>query len=221
MASSGLVELRFSGQSVIEQAQKQLAGIPGGFQKALKTAASRATQYMRANDVKAARERYAISAENAKNAQKVSVKYSYTNGVQASVTFAGKRIPLYRFDGVSPANPTPDTTQRVPVLTSSGWRMVYPSVTAKARVLQAHAPKSLGDAFVLTAKSGHTGIFSRTGGMTRNNRDQLEEYFAPAVPQMLGNTEVAERLEKATMAKFEEQLANAVDRIIGGYGGQK
>lgn len=218
--SGGFVGIRLSvaGQEAIDRAIRLLAGVEGGLEKALRSATSRAAARLRSANVQAVRERYAISASNIRENENVQVTYSYNSGVQAFVRFGGERIPLYRFDGASPSQPTRDTGARLPVMSGEDhWRMMYPSVPAAGHVLKSTSPRSFSHAFVARMKSGHVGIFERTGGMTSYGKDELEELFGPSVPQMLGNEEVEEKLAAEAMGTFERELDHSVMAILNGY----
>lgn len=209
----------------LARAERLLEGIPGGIERAVSSAISRATAHLRSASTKAARERYAISAANLRAEENVSVAYTYQNGVQAYVHFSGKRIPLYRFDGARPAQPTYDTSRLVPVMLGihangeGKWRLVHPGTSAFGHVLKSTSPRQFQYAFVAKMSSGHTGIFERTGGMTSRSKDELEELFGPSVPQMLGNQEVAEKLTDEAMKSIEKNLDQYVYALLNGYVG--
>ena len=172
----------------------------------------------RRSNVSAVRERYAISATNIRENENVQVSYSYDSGVQAFVRFSGARIPLFRFDGASPHQPTRDTSGRLPVMSGEEhWRLMYPSVPAAGHVLKDTSPYNFERAFVAQMDTGHTGIFERTGGMTSNGKDEIEELFGPSVPQMLGSEEVEKRLTEDAMKSFEKDLDHDVLAILSGY----
>ena len=65
--------------------------------------------------------------------------------------------------------------------------------------------------------TGHTGIFERTGGMTSNGKDEIEELFGPSVPQMLGSEDVEKALAEDAMKSFEKDLDHNVLAILSGY----
>lgn len=207
-------------------AERMLEGIPNGIEKALHSAINRASAHLRSASAKAVRERYAISAANVRAEETVTVAYTYQNGVQAYVHFAGNRIPLYRFDGASPAQPTYDTSRWTPVMIGvlanreGKWRMVHPGVAAYGHVLKSTSPRKFENAFVAKMGStGHTGIFERTGGMTSSNLDEIEELFGPSVPQMLGSREVAEKLAGEAVESFEKNLDQYVYALLNGFVG--
>lgn len=223
-AGGHIVDLTVAGQDALERAEKLLAGIPGGLDKAVRSAMARSASHLRAQSTKTARERYDIKAANIRDAENAKISYSYQNGVQAHIIFAGRRIPLYRFGGASPSTPTKDTSGQGPVMlgTLAGglngkWRQVYPSVPAHGHVLKSTSPALFQHAFVARMKNGHTGIYERTGGMTSNDKDEIEELFGPSVPQMLGAPEVAEKLTAAAMDKFEERLDHEINAILNGW----
>ena len=213
------IQLPVSGQEAIDRATRLLAGMEGGVQKAVRGAMSRVVARLRSSNVKAVRERYAISAANIRENENVQVSYSYDSGVQAFVHFSGVRIPLFRFDGASPHQPTKDTSARLPVMNGDEhWRLMYPSVAASGHVLKATSPYSFEKAFVARMGStGHLGIFERTGGMTSKGKDEIEELFGPSVPQMLGSEDVEKSLADEAMKSFEKDLDHNVMAILSGY----
>lgn len=226
--SSGdyVVHVGVAGQEALSQAERMLAGIPGGIEKAVRSAVSRAASRLRTLSAQTIRERYAISQANIRANENVQISYTYRDGVQAHVRFAGERIPLYRFNGAAPAQPTKDTSAgRVPVMHgmlangNGKWHLMYPGVPAHGHALKSTSPALFPHAFVARMKTGHVGIYERTGGMTSRDKDELEELFGPSVPQMLGSQEVAEKLAVQAMETFEERLVQTVNAILYGYTG--
>lgn len=213
------IQLSVADQGAVDRAAKLLAGIEGGVEKAVRSAMSKAVARLRRSNVSAVRERYAISAANIRENENVQVSYSYDSGVQAFVRFSGARIPLFRFDGASPHQPTKDTSGRLPVMSGEDhWRLMYPSVAASGHVLKGTSPYSFEKAFVARMGStGHLGIFERTGGMTSNGKDEIEELFGPSVPQMLGSEDVEKKLADEAMQSFEKDLDHDVLAILSGY----
>lgn len=212
------IQLSTAGQEAIDRAIRLLAGVEGGMEKALRSATDKAVKRLQKSNVKAVRERYAISAANIRDNENVRVSYSYNGGVQASVRFGGERIPLFRFDGASPHQPTKDTSGRDPVMNGEDhWRLMYPSVAASGHVLKSTLPTTFEQAFVARMKTGHVGIFERTGGMTSNDKDEIEELFGPSVPQMLGSEDVEKTLATEAMASFEKDLDHSILAILSGY----
>ncbi|MBR3767531.1 MAG: hypothetical protein IKL10_04735 [Clostridia bacterium] len=205
------------GSSTVQKAEKMLAGIPGGIEKALKDAMSRAVSNIRTGSSDKIRERYAISKANIRANENVSIKYSYSDGVRAFVTFSGNKIPLYRYDGASPQTPTWDMTKKQPVKTADGWRMLSPGAAAFGHLLQDTAPVKFDNAFVAQMKSGHIGIFERTGGAASDGGDEIREIMGLSVPQMLGHKEVEEKLTDEAMEVFTKRLDDNILRILNGW----
>lgn len=208
----------YAGQEAIEQAKALLTGIPDGVEKAVKAAMSRTVQKLRSGSNKAIQEKYDISDAGIRTEKNVRVRYSYQNGVQAIVTFSGRKIPLYRFGGASPAVPTPDIAAgRKPVMVRGAWTMQYQGVPARGHQFQDTSPTQFTDAFVARMKSGHIGIFERTGGMTSDGSDAIREIMGSSVAQMVGKQEVAQRLVEEAYQTFETELDKAVYRILTGW----
>lgn len=205
------------GREKLTDAEKLLAGIPNGINRAVKSAMTRATSHMRTNASKEIRKRYAISAANLREDENVKISYSYGNGVQARVFFSGEKIPLYRYSGSSPSAPEFDKQRTVNAIISGNWRKVHPGIAAAGHQLVGTAPKRFGNAFVAKFSSGHIGIFERTGGVTDSGKAEIKEIMGSSVPQMLGNDEVAEHLAAGAMEKFEERLDHEVLRLLNGW----
>lgn len=100
------------GAEKFQNAEQMLADVPGGMERALKSATKRAVSFLRTQSTKEIRQRYDISRKNIRAEQNIRVNYRYFNGVEARVSFRGNKIPLWRYGGSSPKMPTvnPDKT---------------------------------------------------------------------------------------------------------------
>lgn len=227
--SSDFFSVSLSGKSALSRAESLLSGIPGGLERAMQSAVSRLETHLKTTATKAAAERYAVSPATIRKEENVSVTYSLSQGAQVSILFSGEKIPLYRFSGASPKGPTKDMSRRVGIMLGSAenakgeemfrWRLVHPALPARGHALNATAPFQFQNAFVSRFKSGHTGIFERTGGMTSRDKDEIQELYGPSVPQMLGNDEVANKVIQDTMEHFDKRMEHEIDRILSGIGG--
>lgn len=207
-----------AGQAAIERAKVLLAGIQGGVDKAMKASMSRTVDRLRRESNEAIREKYDITDAGIRTEKNVRVRYSYQNGVQATVTFSGRKIPLYRFGGAYPKVPTQDIAAgRKPVMVKGAWTMQYQGVAARGHQFQGTGPTQFMDAFVAQMKSGHVGIFERTGGSTSEGSDAIREIMGSSVAQMVGNQQVAQRLTERAYEAFETELDKAVYRILTGW----
>lgn len=207
-----------AGQAAIERAKTLLAGIPGGVDKAAKAAMSRTVDRLRRDSNQAIREKYDISDEGIRTEKNVRVRYSFQNGVQATVTFSGRKIPLYRFGGAYPKVPTQDIAAgKKPVMVKGAWTMQYQGMAARGHQFKGTGPTQFMDAFVAQMKSGHIGIFERTGGSTSEGSDAIREIMGSSVAQMVGNQQVAQRLTEGAYKTFETELDKAVYRILTGW----
>lgn len=193
-----VVQIDASGQEALARAEQMLAGIPGALDKAVRSAMARSASRLRTGSSKAVRQRYDIKAANIRDAENARVSYSFGSGVQATVTFAGRRIPLYRFNGSGPAQPA------------------Y-HAPAYGHVLKSTSPTRFQEAFTARMPSGHTGIFERTGGKTDEGKDAIRELLSPSVPQMLGSPEVEERLAKEAAETFEKRLDHEINAFLNGW----
>ena len=102
-----LIRVEQVGSNTLERAEKLLAGIPDGMDRAVKSAMSRAASHLRTNSSKEIRKVYAISAGALRSEQNIKTKYTYHPGedVSAQVLFSGCKIPLYRYNGTGQVSP--------------------------------------------------------------------------------------------------------------------
>lgn len=203
----------------LDRAEKMLAGFPGGMEKAVKSAMSRSLSYLRTNSTKEIRKVYAISAAALRTEENIKTKYTYHPGAGISgyVLFSGRKIPLYRYDGTSPVQPTQDTSKTINALIQGHWRQTHPGVAAAGHQKVNTSPTRFEDAFVARMKSGHVGIFERTGSATSTGNDALKEMMGSSVPQMVGNEDVQQALVDETMKKFDERLEHEINAIINSW----
>ena len=207
-----------AGQAAIERAKALLNGIPDGVDKAMKAAMSRTVQRVRSGANRAIQEKYDISDAGIRTEKNVRVRYTYQNGVQATVTFSGRKIPLYRFNGTTPKVPTQDIAEgKKPVMVKGAWTMQYQGVPASGHQFKDTGTTQFTDAFVARMKSGHIGIFERTGGMTSEGSDAIREIMGSSVAQMVGRQEVAQKLTEEAYQTFETEMDKAVYRILTGW----
>lgn len=214
-----VVRVESFGQDAIDRATKLLAGIDGGIEKAVKNAMPRAVSHLRTSSVKAIQERYAISATNIRTNENVTVRYTYQDGVQAFINFAGQKIPLYRYDGAAPKTPSADTSKWVHAMISGKMQTVHPSLAASGHQLKSTSPTRFQNAFVAEMQSGHVGIFERTGGVTASGGDAIKELMGSSVSQMIGNEQIASALVDDAEKKFEERIDHEILRVLNGWGG--
>ena len=199
----------------LEKAEVMLRGVGGGTSKAIHSAMQRAVTKLKSSTSKAVRERYAISASAAKSSP--SIRYTIGEGVSAEITWKGGKIQLSKFQGSS-NSPAYDTSKTVLIKKSDGWWMVHPGKEAKGHVLTSTGAQPLTNSFVARFKSGHAGIFERTGGTTSSGAEKLTEKMGLSVPQMVGNDEVYENISEETMETLDERLNHEILRLLGVFG---
>ncbi len=201
----------------LARAEKLLAGIPGGVERAIQGAMTRAVSHLRKQSTSRITERYAIAAGAVRANENISVSYRYGGGgVSADITFSGSRIPLTRFKGSS-NSPGYDSSRRVPVLTAHGWKLVHPGTNGRGHILNSTSPQTLTNTFVAHFRSGHTGIFERTGSVSGSGRDAIGEKYGTSVAEMVGHGEVAEKLTNDAMEAFDARIEHEITRILGGF----
>lgn len=207
-----MVVCDFGGEA-IDRARALLSGLPGGIEKAVKSAMPRAVTAIRKESVNAIQQKYDISATNLRTNQNVKVQYSLGGGVGANITFNGKKIPLYRYNRTTPKSPTVDKSKTVNAVISGEWRKVHPGKAAAAHQLKSTSVTKFDNAFIARMESGHVGIFERIS----DRNEKIKELMGSSVPQMLENKEVQEEIAKKASEKFEERMDHEILRILNGW----
>lgn len=217
-SSSGTgVRVEVTGKS-LDRAERLLAGLPGGIDKAVRSAMSRATSSLRTGAVKEIRKVYALSASSIRSEQNIKTRYTYSNGaISSQVTFSGVKIPLYRYDGTSPKMPTVNKNKRVFAIINGHSVPVHPGVAARGHQRTDTSPENFENAFIAKMRSGHIGIFERTGDKMASGGDAIHELMGQSVPQMVGNDQIREELTRSAWEKFEERLDHEVDALLNGW----
>lgn len=181
-------------------------------------AMQQAAKKIKSEHVKKLMKEYEIAAANVRNNETVFVQYKPGKGAQVVVHFAGSRIPLYQFSGVSPKQPAYDESRyysvNIGTYHEKKWRQVHPGASVLAHVLKRTAPQRLEHAFVAAFDSWHVGLFERTGTLTENDRPRIRELYAPSVPQMLGSQEVSNSLLKEVDEHTDEWLERSILCIL-------
>lgn len=180
----------------IERVNLILSNVPKGAEKAISSVIKRATSTVRSEALKGITGVYAISSQNVRAETTIKVRTQKADGgVVGTVSFAGYKIPLYRFN-VSPTLPVQHATVSAAVLADSG-----------------RTP--FAEAFIAKMKSGHTGMFERDG----TSRLPITEFMGPSTDQMAGNSIVLEQVEEKAQEVINKRIEHEITRILNGYGG--
>ena len=125
---------------LLHNAEQQLADIPGGIEIAMKRAMNRATAHLRTQSTREIRKRYDIARKDIRAEQNITTSYRYFNGVEAKISFRGKKIPLWRYGGSSPSKPTVNTEKTVMAIVNGNLRPVHPGIAATGHQFLSTAP---------------------------------------------------------------------------------
>lgn len=216
---SGYINVDVLGEDEVKRARELLAGIPNGAHRALGAAIRRGASYLRTNSAKVIQERYDISTANIRANENVTIRYMGQGAVDATVRFAGGKIPLFRYGGASPGAPAFYKDRRVFIMmekrVKDKWQMFHPGLPAHGHVFKATRPYRFEGAFVAQMKSGHVGIFERHDDWSRT----ITEVMGLSVAQMVGNDQVKQKLTEDTAEKVAERYHHEVIRLLNGWGG--
>lgn len=199
-------------QQQIEHISRMLYTAPEKTRIVLTRAFNRGLAAARTQAEQEIRKRYDIKAGDLRTYKTITMKRAQQFGdeVVGEISFAGGKIPLYRFHP-SPRNRV--YTNRF-VNGRSGWRVTGPVKAADARE---SGMQSRPAAFIATFKSGHTGIFRRTGGKTSTGKDKLKEYYGFSVEDMLDYPDAREAVQERALEITSKRLDHELLRILSTF----
>lgn len=178
----------------MERAQKMLAHIPKGTERAFSNAINRALTHTKSQAFKEARKVYAVNLKDLNSATATRVQKASTGNTVGYVLFSGVKIPLFKFN------------------LSVGSEKKSKHIKAG---LMKGSWTAFEHAFIAQMNSGHIGIFEREG----DERLPISEIMGLSGAQMIQNVEVTDRLSEDAQKKFEQRVEHEIDRILNGYGG--
>lgn len=180
-------------EGTIQKAQKLLAGIEGGWQKAIGSALSRAANSGKTVAKTAVSKEYTLSSsEFLRQTRNTNHYVRETDGsISVEFGFRGNVISLTKFQ-----------------------TRVTPSGLVSTQVKRSDPAEILDHAF--QAKMGqHTGIYERIGV----DRFPVRELYGPATPQMMySNEEVLDTIEAKMLDTYEKRIDHEILRILNGWG---
>lgn len=194
----------------IERVEALLAGVPKGAERALSNAMNRGLSKMKTGAAKKVREVYAVQSSAINEATNTRVRKTSAGNLAGFISFAGYKIPLYKFK-VTPK--APGIRKRVQATVKKGEGGTFE------------------DAFIAQMSTGHIGVFERTGtfdsdnarlkkyGKQNKHTESIEQKMGLAMGQMIGNQKVIEELEKEAQKMVDERIVHEIDRLLNSYGG--
>lgn len=178
----------------IERVNKILSGVPKGAEKALSNAMNRGLQKVKSSSLKQVKTVYAVKSGDFNAATRTKVRSTSAGNLAGYVSFSGVKIPLYKFN-------------------------VTPKVPGTGNIVRAGQQKGVlspfEHAFIAGMKSGHMGIFERTGV----KRFPIEEIMGASGAEMVGNAAVLPEIEKEAQDVLDKRIEHEINRLLNGYGG--
>lgn len=177
----------------IKQATISLQYVVKNMPKAFVSAMNRVSTGLRTEAVRKVRETYVIKAGDVRK----TIKITKANPARMEMMMVsrGRNIPLIKFR----------TTPRQP--------RSRPPKVLKAQVKKAGGKKPIPGAFVAQMRSGHIGVFERSG----KRRLPIRELYGPAVPSMLSEPGVQEHIEQEAQRRMADRLDHEVNRVLGRF----
>lgn len=203
----------------LSRVEKLLYGIPGGVEAAESNAFNRGLTAGKTEANKQIRQRYAISTGMVNRFSRVTLRRS-SGGGDAAIEFSGTKIPVFKFQP-SPAARS-YTGKRIPVVIqgegkNAVWRMVYKNHAVKAMDIKDTGYHTGEKWFIANFKSGHTGIFKRTGETTSGNKPEIREIWGPSVADMLDYEPAKEAVAERVQEVVNQRLEHEIGRILSRY----
>lgn len=179
--------------SGIEKAQKLLAGISYGAEKAIGSAIKRAALSGETYAARAINKFYFVKVSDFKHYTKRKRRISETtDGTSIDIMFYGRHIPLMKFK------------------TSIGSDGLV-----KTQVRRDSTSQELSHVFVQTVgKNKYTGLFERV----TTKRYPIEGKYGPSVPQMMSaNDDVSQAIGDKVRETFDQRIDHEILAVLNGW----
>ena len=182
----------------LEDVQRFIQNFGSAAKTSVARALNRSINGVKTDASKFARKEYVVTAMAVRKTFRI---YRARNRLlEAAASSSGFYIPLIRF-GVRPSVPRhrKPPTVGVSVEKRRGSRSVY------------------AGAFVARMKSGHVGVFRRTGESGRREKNYLEKIkalYGTPVPEMLKDREVRGQIADNARQRFEKNMNHEVDYLL-------
>lgn len=174
---------------LLESAKNMLIKVPKEFEKAVKMAENRAIESARTEATRQATKTYETKQASIRS----SIDLIKGKGMLIS---RGSPLPLYDFK-VNPKTPRTRATMTARVKRGGGG--------------------TIDRGFIARMKSGHVGVFERTGELTRTGRERIRELYSPSAAQMVGEDTVMDATTQRAKEVFEERILHEVDRVMSRF----
>ena len=178
----------------LPRVQEILAGVKGGWQKAVGSAIKRAADAGKTVSKKAVTDEYTISQSTYLHETRNITHFQKdaNGGISVVFGYAGHVLPLLKFN----------------TIVGSDGRVSTQVMRNSAREQLDHAFKA--------QMGGHTGIYERIGP----SRFPVRELYGPATPQMMySNEDVMDTIEAKMVEAYESRIEHEILRVLNGWGG--
>ncbi len=176
----------------IERAERLLAGLSHGAEKAVGSAIKRAAISGEAYAARAVGKYYVLKVSDFKRYTQSKRRINTSNGqTTVDIEFRGVHVPLLRFDA------------------KMGGDGRF-----RARVKRSSSAEMLRHVFRATMGTGHIGLFERAG----TSRTPIEQLFGPSTPQMMdANDDVSQEIGDKIRKTFEERIDHEILAVLNGW----
>ncbi len=196
-----IIEIKLEEEQA-EFVQKALAGIPKGSQTAMARALNRAATGGRSDVIKAIREEYTPKSKDIKPLIKIIKARQKDLTPVAKIISKGSSLALAKFQ----FRPKIQRQKGIPV-------KKRPHISVVIR--KSDGPHIFRHMFTATMKSGHFGIWQRSGGITRNKKAEIvEEKRSLSVPSMMSNEGIVDVVVDRARARINKELSHQIEYLL-------
>lgn len=200
----------------LEYAALSLDGIKNGLPKALQGAINTTLTAAKNTFYDAILRDYALKKASSRQREVLKIQRASPANLFGSLNYSGRNLPLINFN-VNPRQPAKRNPHHVKII---------------SEVLRGN-PQSWPHAFIAKMKSGHVGVFTRSGNVemttkrwwvnkSRNNKDKIKrelinQRYSTSVPQMveqvyLNDVGIQDRIQNIANSKLEEQVIKILQK---------
>ena len=197
----------------IEAALERLKDVPYALQRAVYPAVAEVMQGVKSHLAEYLSSDVPLSPKSALKAIKLTQPRISGDAVIGEVVVRSTMLPLIDYD-VQPQ----EVTARQG-LHPRQWPDFTFSLRRGERRPGRSRVQGAGLPFIARMKTGHLGVYFRTGGQTKRGNVQIKQLYGPTVQYHVATPEVEGTFEEQANSRFPEILARYVDQALANYGG--
>jgi|GEM_PF-201037 len=200
----------------LQRVREQLGALENKAPNVIAGAINRAVTNAKANVPKEIRQRYHVKTGTIK--ERLKLLKANASNLRGEVRLSGKVIGLNKFK-VTPGTVNPNRKSQLKIAIKKGGTKVIPGAF-NADLNDVKVFERNGQ-MAFPSKGSYKGRKIKRGQRKGQliKREKIDRLMGPSVPQMAGNEEVVEKVNRDAMIMYEKRINHDINRLLSRMGG--